>query len=250
MRIVIFGGTTEGREIAARAAALGAEVLVSVATGYGAEMQGNIPGVQVRVGRLEPPAMAAMLTGCALCVDATHPYAVVASRSIQTACRMAGVPCRRLLREETEPVPGAEYVSTDREAAALLADRPGRILLTTGAKELPVFAPLGPERLVARVLPSHESLSACEMAGLPHKNIAAMQGPFSMEMNRALLRQYHIRWMVTKDGGAPGGFAEKAQAARECGVGLVVIARPQEQGDNDARVLALIEHMQKEQYNG
>ena len=37
MRLLIFGGTTEGRLLAEQAAVLGAEVTVSVATALGAE---------------------------------------------------------------------------------------------------------------------------------------------------------------------------------------------------------------------
>lgn len=62
----------------------------------------------------------------------------------------------------------------------------------------------------------------------PTKNILALQGPFSYALNRALLEQFSIRFLVTKDGGAAGGFAEKAQAAADTGVQLIVIRRPAE----------------------
>jgi precorrin-6Y C5,15-methyltransferase (decarboxylating)/precorrin-6A/cobalt-precorrin-6A reductase len=53
-----------------------------------------------------------------------------------------------------------------------------------------------------------------------------MQGPFSRELNRALLRQFGITIMVTKDGGAEGGFPEKMLAAEDAGVRAFVIGRP------------------------
>ena len=68
-----------------------------------------------------------------------------------------------------------------------------------------------------RVLPTQEGIAACEAAGVPHRNIIAMQGPFSRALNEALMQQFEIRWLVTKDGGAAGGFAEKAQAAQSTG---------------------------------
>ena len=77
-------------------------------------------------------------------------------------------------------------------AAAYLADRPGRVLLATGAKELPAFAALDPARLYPRVLPTLAGIAACEAAGIPHRNILAMQGPFTQELNAALLRQFRI----------------------------------------------------------
>ena len=57
-----------------------------------------------------------------------------------------------------------------------------------------------------------------------------MQGPFSKEMNAATIRQYGIRFLVSKDGGEAGGFAEKAAAAGETGAELIVIRRPEEDG--------------------
>lgn len=44
--------------------------------------------------------------------------------------------------------------------------------------------------------------------------------------------------MVTKDGGAAGGFGEKLDAARDAGAELVVIGRPEETGDGLEAVLA------------
>ena len=61
--------------------------------------------------------------------------------------------------------------------------------------------------------------------GFPPKNIICMQGPFSRELNVALLRQYHIQTLVTKDTGGYGGFREKAEAAREAGCALLVVER-------------------------
>ena len=43
--------------------------------------------------------------------------------------------------------------------------------------------------------------------------------------------------MVTKDGGAAGGFAEKVQAAQASGVQLVVIRRPEEEGETAEEIL-------------
>ena len=82
------------------------------------------------------------------------------------------------------------------------------------------------ERCYPRVLPMADSLERCLTLGFPPKNIICMQGPFSRELNVALLRQYHIQTLVTKDTGGYGGFREKAEAAREAGCALLVVERP------------------------
>ena len=62
-------------------------------------------------------------------------------------------------------------------------------------------------------MPSEESVAACRRAGIPSRNIIALYGPFTQRLNEALMEQYHIRFLVTKDGGEAGGFREKAAAA-------------------------------------
>lgn len=59
--------------------------------------------------------------------------------------------------------------------------------------------------------PRREGIAACEAANVPHRNIIAMQGPFSLALNKALITQFQIRYLVTMDGGAAGGFAEKVR---------------------------------------
>lgn len=237
MRAVVFSGTTEGRIFSRQLAALGVQVVVSVATALGAEEQGSTPGIAVRVGRLEPEEMALLLQDAQLCVDATHPYAAVATQNIAAAARQAGVEYHRLLRAPSALPAGCLVFASAAEAARALADTQGSVLLATGAKELAAFAPIAPQRLFPRVLPTQEGIAACEVAGIPHRNIIALQGPFSQELNEALMRQFSIRWLVTKDGGAPGGFDQKAAAAAAVGAQLVVLRRPPEQGSTAETIL-------------
>ena len=239
MKAVVFSGTTEGRSFSKRLGALGVEVLVSVATDLGAEEQGSAPGVTVRAGRLEPAEMTALLQGADLCIDATHPYAVEATKNIRAAAEQAGVEYHRLLRAPSSLPENALVFACAAEAAQALAETTGNILLTTGAKELGAFASISPKRLYPRVLPTQEGIAACEAAGIPHRNIIAMQGPFSQALNEALIQQFEIQWLVTKDGGAAGGFAEKMQAAQSTGAQLVVLRRPPEQGETADELFTL-----------
>lgn len=229
MRLLIFGGTTEGRILAQSLSASGHTVTVSVATELGREELLSVPDISVLVGRRDQAAMEALLPDYSLCIDATHPYAREATATIQHACEATNTPYLRLKRPES-PVRDAICVQNAGEAAAYLAKHPGNVLLTTGAKELPDFAALEPGRLYARVLPTHAGISACEALGLSHRNILALQGPFTRAMNEAMLAQYNIRYLVTKDGGSPGGFQEKLDAARNQGVQVLLIGRPQEDG--------------------
>lgn len=243
MRVVIFSGTTEGRELSAETAAMGAETVVCVATEYGKILQEHVPGTKTHTGRMDAGEMAGVLQGTDLCIDATHPYAKEASRNIRAAAEAVCVPYLRLLRRESPLPPDCILVDSAQEAARFLRETQGNILLTTGAKELSVFSPLERRRLYPRVLPAQESLSACEKMDIPRGNIIAMQGPFSCELNTALIHQFSIGWLVTKDGGAAGGFDDKVRAAQETGVRLVVIRRPKESGQSYETILEQCKEM-------
>lgn len=250
--IVVFGGTAEGRRLAlelCRRCPKG-EIWVSVATGWGRELleEERPENLRVREGRLDREGMAEFLRqgGFAAAVDATHPYAQEVSENLRMACREAGIPCLGLEREGT-PLPGCRMAADIREAARLCKDLPGNILLATGAKELPAFCrELGePERVFPRVLPMEESLRRCREAGVPQGQIIAMMGPFSRELNLALMRQHSIAVLVTKDGGQAGGMPEKLSAAQDHGAAVVVIRRPPAQGQ-DYDMEALLELLEKE----
>lgn len=208
MNVVVFSGTTEGRELSRRLAALGIEVTVSVATPLGQEEQGSTPSVTVRCGRLLPDEMAALLGDAALCIDATHPYAVEATRNIKTAAE-SGVGYLRLLRPASPLPENCLVFESAKRAAEALAAKEGNLLLATGAKELAQFAAIPPERLYPRVLPTLESIAACEAANIPHRNIIAMQGPFSFALNQAMMEQFHIRWLVTRTAAQPEASTKK-----------------------------------------
>lgn len=239
MRLLIFGGTTEGRILAQRLTERGHQVTVSVATPLGAEELSGIP-CTVWAGRMEAAEMERRIPDFALVIDATHPYAEVVSAQIRRACEQTGIPLRRVLRapsQETDCV----RVESCQAAAEYLRDRPGNVLVTTGSKALRDYACLPPARLYPRVLPTHEALDTCEEVGVPHRNILALQGPFTLEMNTAMLAQYHISYLVTKDGGKAGGFEEKRLAAQKTGAQLILVGRPPDSGESMEQLLRELE---------
>ena len=234
-KLCVFAGTTEGRALVELLEGQPVAVTACVATEYGETLLTARENLTISAGRLRREEMEALLRreGFDLVVDATHPYAQEVTEHIAGACQGTETAYLRLLREEQGLPEGAVWTPDAAGAAAYLSGRPGNILLTTGSKELGRFAsiPGFAQRTYARVLPMEASLRACEAAGLSPAHILAMQGPFSREMNLAMLRAVSAAWLVTKEGGAAGGFQEKAEAAAEAGAGLVVIGRPpQRQG--------------------
>ena len=229
-KLCVFAGTTEGRRLVELLADAPVEVTACVATEYGETLLTPRDRLTVSHRRLTEEEMEALLVRerFDLVVDATHPYAAEVTENIARACRGAGVEYLRLLREADAPPEGAVYLPDTESAVNWLAGTEGNILLTTGSKELAKYAALPgfARRVCARVLPMEASLSACRAAGLGPDRIIAMQGPFSREMNAAILEAVSAKYLVTKDTGGTGGFGEKAAAARDAGAVLVVVGRP------------------------
>lgn len=240
-KVLIYAGTTEGRLLAQRLSDAGVGCDVQVATEYGQLVMPELSGVCVRVGRLLPEEMRALAQdGYAAIVDATHPFAAEVSKNIRESTEGLSVPCFRLLRHMQPVVSGSglHAFPDTKSCAQALSKTEGAVLLTTGSKELDTFCRSETlrSRLYVRILPSRESLALCEAAGVSGKQVIAMQGPFSKELDLALIRQYGIRFLVTKASGAHSGFAQKLAAAQEAGIGVCVIGAAPENGMSFAEV--------------
>jgi len=243
-KVWLFGGTSEGRRLAEEIAGMGAYVYVSVATEYGASLIVPRPNVKVIQKRLDFDAMVKFLreTKPELVVDATHPYATLVTETLRKACESSGTEYMRLVRPESEEHDHQIVVQSFDEAVELLSHTQGNIFLTTGSKNLPDFTrlPQFAERIALRILPMAKSLQTALDCGYERKNIICMQGPFSTELNEAMWKHYHTRFVVTKDSGKTGGFDDKIEAVRRLGLTLIVIARHEETGSDYNRVVELL----------
>lgn len=233
--ILIFAGTTEGRELSEYLAAAGIAHTLCVATEYGKIVLKKHPCVKVHKGRMDREEMESYIKNgnFGAVVDATHPYAEVVTQNIRHAMQDMDIPYLRLKRENnvTSSYEKIQYFKDSVSCARALEKTDGNILLTTGSKELSVFVKFidKKERLYARVLPGIESLQLCMDCGIAGRQILALQGPFSTQMNEAMLRQYQIKWLVTKASGNAGGYQEKLDAAQNLDIPVFVIGCPAEQ---------------------
>lgn len=227
-RVLIFAGTTEGRTLSEYLSENRIEHTVCVATEYGEEVLSASPYMTIHQGRMGVSEMEKLMqTGSfAAVVDATHPYAVEVTANIREASQEAKLPYLRLKRWlDAETEGSVFYFHSNEECVDALEKTEGNILLTTGSKELATYCsrPLVKDRLYVRILPGMESISICTELGIKGKQMIAMQGPFSTEMNEAILHQYEIACMVTKKSGRQGGYPEKLEAARRAGIPVYVI---------------------------
>ncbi|WP_029320296.1 bifunctional cobalt-precorrin-7 (C(5))-methyltransferase/cobalt-precorrin-6B (C(15))-methyltransferase [Butyrivibrio sp. AE3004] len=241
--IVIFSGTTEGRVLSDFLAKDEIFHTVCVASDYGKEMMEENPYALIHVGRMDAGEMSDFLSdkedNGLVIIDATHPYATEVTSNIKKAASKLSAEYIRVCREkDTDFSEDFCKYKTIEECAGVLDKTEGNVLLTTGSKELQKYCSGVSEevrkRTYVRVLPSAESLKICEKEGIEPDHIIAMHGPFGRELNAALIKQYGIKHLITKESGAAGGFYEKKAAAKETGVMLHVIERPS--GDNGISV--------------
>jgi precorrin-6x reductase len=236
--ILLLSGTSEGRMLSARLRAEGVSFVASVTTPEARQLFAEVdPPPEVLVTRFSGDALAVFLRErrVSAILDATHPFAQRISEKAMLVAAQEHIPYvryeRPLTSQTSTPLDwqGGEVVmAPDMETAAQVCLRRGsRVFLTTGTKTLPVFHQvMACKWVMARILPTLASLSQALEAGLPPAQILALRGPFSQELECALLRQYRIDLLVTKDSGAAGGLETKLTAAAALQVPAVVVSRP------------------------
>ena len=232
-KVLVFAGTTEGRKTAEFLDSQAIPSHICVATEYGEELLPKSGNMTVSHTRLTEEDMENLMRSIQAdpVIDATHPYAAEVTKNIRTACEKTGCRYVRLLRssrESDQKNDRAVYVSSVDEAAEYLKGTKGNILVTTGSKEIAKYTviPDYRERVFARVLSLANVAAQCAEHGFEGKNLICMQGPFSKEMNRAMIEQLNCKYLVTKMSGATGGYQEKLDAALETGCTPIVVGRP------------------------
>ncbi len=245
-KLLIFGGTFEGRMLCEYLSKHSIEHWVSIATDYGKNLL-NDTCSNLIVGRLNQIEIEQLLdaNNFNLIIDATHPYAVEVSKNIKCACNNKNVPYIRLLRQSKTYENVVSFDCID-DTINYLNLNCGNVLLTTGSKDLHQYTSVKNfcKRLFPRILPSPEVLQACLDLGYEGKNIICMQGPFSHGLNLSLLKQFDCKYLVTKDTGDIGGLEAKIAAATESGAQVLLIRRPvKEQGFSFEQIINYVNNL-------
>ena len=230
-KLLIFGGTTEGRELSEWCEANGIYADVSVTTDYGARLLGSSELLNIFTGKLDSGEMKSLIKAgdYTAVVDATHPYAAEATANIRAACSEAGAVYYRLLRRPAEL--SGVCVNSMKELIQILDSTDKVILSTLGSKELPELAKVkNRSRIWLRVLPAEGIAEQCVRYGFDESHVIQGKGPFTVDQNIAHIKQSGAQLLVTKESGAAGGYPEKTEAAAKCGIRTITITRPKEEG--------------------
>ena len=229
-KIFLIAGTQDGRKLAEFLSGKNFDVTASVVSDYGKKLLETCAGIKINDKPLDRDELEKIL--CAgnfkFLVDAGHPYAKNISVNAIAAANAAEIFYVRYERAEIDFDYEKIFRVENYEAAALKASELGKnIYLTTGSRNLKIFVDLLKDcNLTARILPTADVLNQCETFGLTPKQIVAMQGPFSTELNVELFKHAKAEVIVTKNSGQIGGADTKLEAAKILNLPVVMIERP------------------------
>lgn len=251
--ILLLGGTTESVLCSELLDDMGVAYIVSVATTEGVSLY---PAhVKQITGRMDAMDMMRFIEekSVNLVLDASHPFASKLTENAVTAAELSSVPLLRFERETWQPELSDTiiYVNGYKEAALEARESGGKVLLTTGSNNIVDFTELvSPEKIVARVLDTSESVDKCLRAGIHSEQIIASRGVATESENEKLIKKFSIDMLITKESGVNGGMREKITAAGKAGIRSVIIRRPSFAGIQLLSSYEDLEKMLKEKIYG
>lgn len=228
--ILVLQGTRDGRMITKKLAGQGYQVGAIASMDYGRELAVEYGASLVESDLPDKAAAWLERLGVRAVVDARHPFAVTEENELAQQCRAMDIMYLRIGREEINLTHHEliHPVYSMSEAAEKAADLGKTVFLTTGSHNLEHFISLQDThgiRLVVRVLPEHRVIKKCQDMGINTRDIIAMQGPFSKQINKALFKMYRAAVVVSKDSGRAGGIDTKIDAALDLKIPVVIVKR-------------------------
>ncbi|MDE4174920.1 cobalt-precorrin-6A reductase [Phaeobacter sp. PT47_59] len=223
MRILLLGGTTEASRLAMALAEADLEAVFSYAGRTARPIAQPLPLRVGGFGGAEGLAGYLQSEGITHVIDATHPFAAQMSANAVYACDLAGVDLCALERPAWQAQAGDDWRHVDSlaEAAAALPDAGARVFLAIGKQNLAAFAGKPENHYLLRLVDPPEAALP-----LPDTSVEIARGPFDAAGDRALMQAHGITHVVSKNAGGSGAAA-KVEAARDLGLPVIMIARPE-----------------------
>lgn len=224
--IWVIGGTSSSRDIINILKNKETDFFVTTAGKLGMQYL-DTEKCRVIAGKLDENDMDRLLKkeNVTLVIDASHPFAAQVSQNAVKTCGNNKVRYIRYERKTTI-YEKALYYENFEEAAEALKMTDCNILLTIGVNNLNYFSRLDRKKVFVKVLAEKDSITKASDEGYTTENIIAMKGILSENMIDALIREYGIKKLITKDSGEEGGMNEKYRAAVNNNADFCIIKRP------------------------
>ena len=221
--IIVFGGTTEGRTAA--------KVLEESGSAYCYSTRSDTQDIQLVhgqriIGAMEVPEMVALCKehNIRLIIDAAHPFAVNLHRNVVNLAVQIGVPVIRY--DRIYPPHDDDFVwckDYDDAISQMKAHDVSHLLALTGVNTIAKLRDFWESHECwFRILNRDESLVGAQKAGFSTDHLVY----YEKDDTAALIERLHPQAIITKESGMSGGFTEKVEAARQAGIKVFVVERP------------------------
>ncbi len=221
--ILVFGGTTEGRNAA--------KVLDESGATYYYSTRGDLQDIQLAhgirlTGGMDVPEMEASCSehDIRLLVDASHPFAEALHRNVVTLASHIGIPIIRYDRIYPPHDEGLVWCSDYDDAIQRLGEHGiTKLLALTGVNTINKLKSYWQEHECwFRILNREVSQESAQKAGFPTNRLVY----YDQDDTATLLERLLPQAIITKESGTSGGFTEKVTVARQAGIKVFVIERP------------------------
>jgi precorrin-6A/cobalt-precorrin-6A reductase len=242
MRALILGGTGDANQLAAQIAHAKIDAIYSYAGRTQIPLGHDVPTRIGGFGGASGLADFIRQQRITHVIDATHPFAAEMSRHAVDACATTRTPLVALERAPWIQVPGDRWIEVhDLDAAvAALPEHRARVFLAIGRQHIAPFAARPQHAYTLRFVDA-----PAEALPLPDAEVVVSRGPFTREGDFELMRARNIQWLVARNSGGAGACA-KIDAARELGLPVIMIARPdlpdRPRAENIGEVMAWLGH--------
>jgi cobalt-precorrin-5B (C1)-methyltransferase len=225
--ILVFGGTTEGKEVAELLDFLSESYFYSTKTKVSTQVKGKQISGAMDLGQI---IAFCKDNAIRLIIDAAHPFAIQLHENIFQASATTETPVIRF--ERNYPTIAASpliriFSSFTEMVEALENSSFQNILALTGVQTIPWFKSLSPSiRCYFRILDSEQSIQMARSFGVHDNFILPAQPNGDDDELVAFVKQTKANVILTKESGDSGFFPTKVDASEKLNIPLWVIARP------------------------
>ena len=232
--ILVFGGTTEGR--------IAAKVLDESGATYYYSTRSELQDIQLAHGvRLSGSLDEALMTEVCrehdirLIIDAAHPFAEDLHRNIVHVADSLGIPVIRYDRIYPPHDDDLVWCKDYDEAIRQLKDQGiNRLLALTGVNTIAKLHGFWQDHdCWFRILNREKSQSLAQKSGFPEDKLVY----FEQDETNVLIERLQPQAIITKESGTSGRFNEKVTAARQAGIKIFVVERPNYPAAQDVAVM-------------
>ncbi len=223
MRALILGGTSDANLLADAVARAGCDAIYSYGGRTRAPANQPLPTRIGGFGGVNGLAEFIRREGITHLVDATHPFAAEMSRNAVAACETTGIPLIALERAPWAKGAADTWIEAAdiTSAAAALPNNRALVFLAIGRQHIAAFSARPQHAYTLRFVDPPDG-----PLPFPDVDVIVSRGPFTLAGELEMMRARGIEWVVARNSGGAGARA-KIDAARELGLSVVMLKRPE-----------------------